>query len=366
MAVRKRGSIWYYDFTIKKIRYRGSISEAQNKQEALRAESKVRTSVFEGKYGKPSGEAQFMEYADKTYLPWAKENKLSFESDYYKVTSMFKEFFGKLCFKQITPMVIERYKRQRMAKPIERTEGGKTIFIERKPSSVNRELALLSKIFSMAIRDGLTEINPCEKVKRYREDNKRTRYLSLEEEKNLLERLTAERAHIRPIVVLAIYTGMRRGEIFNLKWSDVDFARSYIHIGKSKTGRARFIPMTEIVRDELEQLRAGAKQDAEHIFILPRTGKPLTRIDKSFTGACKDAGIRNLRFHDLRHTTGTRLGEIGTDVFTIAEILGHSDIRMTARYTHATDNNLRKAAQGLENYGKKENVTNLSQKRKTG
>jgi integrase len=113
-------------------------------------------------------------------------------------------------------------------------------------------------------------------------------------------------------------------------------------------------------------LKAVAKTNVEHIFILPRTGKPLTRIDRSFTGACKDAGIRNLRFHDLRHTSGTRLGEIGTDVFTIAEIFGHSDIRMTARYTHATDNNLMKAAEGLENYGKKAMVIDLSHRRKTG
>ena len=74
MAVRKRNEVWYYDFQIKRIRYLGVISEAQNKQEVKRAEAQIRTAVFDGKYGKPSGEANFMEYAETNFLPWSKDN----------------------------------------------------------------------------------------------------------------------------------------------------------------------------------------------------------------------------------------------------------------------------------------------------
>jgi hypothetical protein len=119
-------------------------------QQALKAEALIRTAVFDGKYGKPSGEAIFMEYAGNVSLPWSKDNKLSYQNGYDKITRPFKEFFSKMSFKQITPMIIERYKHLRQATRTKTDEDSK-------PSSVNRELQLLSKIFSLAIRDGLTQ-----------------------------------------------------------------------------------------------------------------------------------------------------------------------------------------------------------------
>jgi integrase len=202
-----------------------------------------------------------------------------------------------------------------------------------------------------------------------RENNRRTRYLTMEEEEALLNQLTGPRAHLRPIVLLAIYTGMRKGEIFNLQWSDIDFQRGFLRVAKSKNGRDRWIPMNRLVSDALDELRENADVDNPLIFPSIKTGGRIVDIKKGFSKACREAGLVNLHFHDLRHTTATRLGEDGTDITTIAEFLGHTDLRMTARYTHATDRNLRAAADGLADYKNRQegkNVTRMSQGRKSG
>lgn len=206
----------------------------------------------------------------------------------------------------------------------------------------------------MAKRDGLTDTNPCEKVMKLREDNKRTHYLSPEEEQRLLAVLIGPRGHLQPIVLLAIQTRMRKGEILKFRWTEVDFVRGLIYVTRTKSGKDRFVPMNEVVRSELLALKAAA-QSPEIVFVSPKTGNSLSWIKRGFAAACREAGVINLRFHDLRHTTGTRMADAGVDAFTIAEVLGHADLRMTARYTHATDQNKRRAVEKLASYGQSAN-----------
>ncbi len=221
----------------------------------------------------------------------------------------------------------------------------------------------MSKIFNMAIRDRVASTNPCRGVKLLAENNERTRYLTVKEEQDLFAQLTGPRAHIRPIVILALHTGMRRGEILSLKWSQVDFSRNLIHVTRTKTGRDRFVPINETVREELLQLSKESKGEA--VFANSRTGKALGWIKRGFSAACKEAELVNFRFHDLRHTCATRLADSGADAFTIAEILGHRDLRQTKRYTHATDARKREALERLANYGQSEkNCLKIVSKRK--
>ena len=340
----KKSGNWYYDFMIKRIRYRGAIPEARTKEQAKNAEAAVRKAVFDGTYGSPSGTASFIEYAEKVFLPWSKENKRSTNDQYHIKT--FKVYFSNKSFREITPMLIEKFKR-------ERRRGLTKYGEQRKPASVNRELECLSKIFNMAIRDSLTDTNPCEKVDKLREDNKRTRYLLPDEEKRLLSMLIGQREHLRPIVVMAIHTGMRKGEILSLRWNQVDFLRGLIQVTKTKSGKDRDIPMNEVVREELLRLKADSS-GSDYVFVSEKTGRALGWIKRGFAAACREAKIENFTFHDLRHTAGTRMGDAGVDAFTIAKVLGHSDLRMTARYTHATDQNLRRAVDALAKYGQSE------------
>jgi len=138
---------------------------------------------------------------------------------------------------------------------------------------------------------------------------------------------------VKQIVTVALHTGMRRGEIFSLKWFDVDSVRRLLQIRESKSGKKRLVPMNITVKTLLSEL----KRKSEYVFPSPKTGGRLDNIKRSFRRAVAAAGIEDFRFHDLRHTAATRMADAGADAFTLMKILGHSDIRMTARYTHATD-----------------------------
>lgn len=157
---------------------------------------------------------------------------------------------------------------------------------------------------------------------------------------------------------------MRRGELFNLTWEKVDFARDVIYVINTKSGKDRVVPMNQIVRDELTKMKD--QSTSESVFVSHRTGINLTETKKGFNAACSEAGIKNFRFHDLRHTAGTRLADAGVDAFTIKEILGHSSIQTSAIYVHATNEGKRRAVEALASYSSQKFFANLSQVRKGG
>ncbi len=142
---------------------------------------------------------------------------------------------------------------------------------------------------------------------------------------------------------MAINTGMRQGEIFNLTWFDVDLPRGVIHIRVSKNGKDRFVPINQTVRAMLE----GLPHTSEYVFPSPKTKGRLIDVKRRFDLAKSDAGIKDFRFHDLRHTAATRMADCGADAFTLAAIFGWSDVGMALRYTHATDEAKRRAVENL-------------------
>jgi integrase len=246
---------------------------------------------------------------------------------------------------EIDYQMIEEFKVKRM-KSI--TRYGRP----RKPATVNRELAILSGIFRMAVDyEEITE-NPCRKVDSLPENNQRTRHLSFEEEDRLFAKLTGEREHLRPLVTVALYAGPRRGELLKLRWSNLDFGLDLINFTETKTNRDRAVPMEPIVREALLELSQQIG-DAEFVFTNPDTGTRYTDVKKSFTAACREAGITNFTFHDLRHTFGTRLADAGVDVVKIKELMGHASIMTTMRYIHATDQGKRGAITVLSEYRQK-------------
>lgn len=339
-------------------RYRKAIPEARTSEDAKAAEAAARLAVLSGAYDLPRKGQTFRDYAEQVYLPWCRENKRSDET--YKVAALVA-FFGDKTFEQITPMLIERYKRER--------KNGLTRYGRpRSAASVNREIAVLSRIFTLAIRDKQTRKNPVAEVKKFREDNRRTRYLLPEEETRLLSQCVGDRAHLRAVLILAVHTGLRRGEILQLKKSDVDFLRGAIYVRNTKNGKDRYVPVNDVARAELLRLveRAGAQ---EYLFQNLKTKTYVKDFKRAFQKAREMAKLVNFRFHDCRHTFASRLAEQGVDAITIMELLGHSDLRMTARYTHATDPRKRQAVAKLAKYGQAENVCHkfaTSKKRKAG
>jgi hypothetical protein len=156
---------WYYDFMIRRVRYREAIPEARTEAEAKCAETKARQEVYEGRYGKPRGSTPFKQFVQEQYLPWARTNNRSVATA-ETMARMLIAYFGEKPLADITSLIVERFKRDRLA---EKTQRDK----ERKPGSVNCELAYLSKILSLAVESGELAINPCARVKRLRADNGR-------------------------------------------------------------------------------------------------------------------------------------------------------------------------------------------------
>ena len=341
MTVRKRGSRFHYDFRIRTHRYRGAIPEARTKAQAQQAEVKIKNKIYERKYGKISASQNFAEFVTNTYLPWARANKRSSRDDELHA-NVFCRHFGKKALNEIDQQMIEDFKVERM-KTI--TRYGR----QRKPASVNRELAILSGIFSMAVDYEEIAQNPCRKIEALPENNQRTRHLSFEEEDRLFAALTGEREYLRGLVTVAIYSEPRRGELLKLRWSNVDFDLNVIYFTETKTNRDRSVPMEPIVQKALLELR-DQTVDSEYVFTNPDTATRYTDIKKSFSAACREAGITNFTFHDLRHTFGTRLADAGVDVVKIKELMGHASIVTTMRYIHATDQGKRGAITVLSEY----------------
>ncbi len=328
---------YHYSFRLNGKRYRGSIPEARTKWQAEQAELRIKQEVFEGRFGKMEvGTVKFADFVDRVYLPWAKANKRSWKDDEYKLPVL-KTFFHNNALRDITPFSIERFKQTRLTTPTKHKTP-------RSLATVSLEMALLSRIFTLALGFKEVETNPCRNVAKLKLDNQRYRYLLPEEEPRLRSALTGQRSHLADLVPVAVGTGLRKNELLTLRIKHIDFARDLIVVTGTKTRKNREVPMNSEVREIMLRLRRS-KSVEDYVFVNPKTGGRLTDIKRAFHGACAAAKIHGLVWHDLRATFGTRLGEAGFDAFTIAALMGHSNVRTTQRYVRATERNEREAVQ---------------------
>jgi integrase len=171
--------------------------------------------------------------------------------------------------------------------------------------------------------------------------NWRYRWLSLEEETALLDACGEGPAWLKPLVVFALQTGMRRGEILNLTWPDVDVRARFIQIRHSKNGEPRSIPMSEILLATVAAMK-----------VRPLSGKVfqvgINGLRSAFERAVKAAGIEDFHFHDLRHTFASRCVQYGVDLYRVQKLLGHKGPEMTQRYAHHVRESITPAIQALD------------------
>jgi integrase len=230
--------------------------------------------------------------------------------------------------------------------------------LTRKPATVNRYIASLSLIMTYACRElRWIDENPCFNLVKLKEPAGRNRVLSQEEMNSLLTASQASRSpFLFPIVLIALTTGARLGEILGLKWEDVDFENNAAHLRDTKNSTPRSIPLIDLVSHELKQIYTRKNPGKEHIFA-SRTafGKKLD-IKKSWQEALKRAKINNLRFHDLRHTYATLAAKQGASNIELATAMGHKTLQMLKRYTHLEAEITRKYSVGItESFSLREN-----------
>lgn len=267
----------------------------------------------------------------------------------------FLDWFAEMPVGRITKNDIARYRKLRHDEYRRtHTKAGKPL----SETTVNRDIEVIRHVLYWAVDEGFLQVNPIARVRMVRERRARRPVMSVTEE---LKLLPAASKHLRPIVIAALDTGMRRGELLNQLWADIDFDRRLISVTHSKTaeGEHRLIPMTSRLYELLANLRkpSGIVFTYEAVSIVAVNGRlvrkvserPIHRIKTAWKSALRRANLADYRFHDLRHTFNSRLAEIGIIADVRKELMGHSgggDVH--SMYTHVELPTLRDAIQRLE------------------
>ena len=311
---------YYVDYQVGKRRVRKAVRGARTRADAVRVLNSEIGEAYRSvnKLKAEVTDIRFDEMAELFMEKFSKPNKKSWKTTDWVFLRRLVPVFGKKMLSEITVENVEEYKANRLSSGL-------------KKSSVNREISCLRKVFNVAKAWRYAEENPVCNVKLFSENESlRERELLEPEETRLLQACSG---HLRPILIVALNTGMRRGEIFKLKWADVDVEKREIRIAESKSGKMRFLPTNSALLGLLKSLMGQAKSEG-HIFLNPESGKPYTDVKRAFDGACRRAGVKNLRFHDLRHTFASRLVRRGADLKIVQELMGHASIVTTQRYLH--------------------------------
>ena len=218
------------------------------------------------------------------------------------------------------------------------------------PQTVNRYQAWLRHVLNVAVRDGKLPSNAAAKVKFFKEPKGKTRFLSPEEEKKLLEALGPVYG---PWARLAILTGMRQDEQFGLRWKDVDLERGLLSLPTTKAGDCQAVHLNEEARAILRGLDSWERS----VWVFP-SKNPATYMNavnfyvRIWSPAVNKAGIEWITWHGLRHTFASRLAMNGQNEGTIAALLRHSTTALVKRYAHLSGGHLRAAVEGVANFGK--------------
>jgi integrase len=333
MSLYQRGKSWYYDFRYRGERYAGCIGKV-SKTVAKEVMARKKAEAVEGRYELPSKKPSPRLDAFVTeYFEYYRANRRPHSVRRHHISwRAIQPVFGNKRLDEISAFDLERYRRDRKK-------------IGKSDVTINRELAFLRNLYTMAITWGKTADNPVKKVKFAREQNERIRFLSPDEEIRLLSEYAAQ---LKPLVITALHTGFRASELLSLTWSDIDFRRRIITVraAYAKSGESRSVPMNKVLTETLKAIRIN--NSSTDVVFQSRHGTPYRSFRTSFERAVRRAGIKDFTFHDLRHTFASRLVMRGADLPTVKELMGHKKIEMTLRYTHLSSDHKRRAVDLLD------------------
>lgn len=317
--IYKRGKYWQVSFVYQGRRYRKSTGTGDRKLAQKICDS-IKGKVVEGKWFPelPSENKTFKDLVEKFefYIPPRSH------STYQSYIKDFQKFFGDRLLSSITPKLVDEYRQ---------SKGG--VFHVR--------LVVLKRMLNIAVELGWFEVNPLAKLKDNEKQNIRVRWMSDEEERKILSNLPE---WFKEIVIFALNTGMRIGEIVNLTWKDVDLFRKTITVLKTKSNKPRTIPINSKLYEILLRKSKVRSIVSDKVFSFTKA-----QIQNFWVATCKGLKIENLHFHDLRHTFATRLAQQGVDPYRIQLLLGHSTPTMTQRYAHHNVESLRSAVELAQN-----------------
>jgi len=308
--------------------------------------------------------ASLGKFIDGFYAPWAESHLRSGKTNVQRLKARFVYLLDKSLDDPKIPWLLEKWKTERLKGDVSKL-------------TINRDLTVLKGAFAYAVKHreetGLQK-NPLSEVKLFKvndEESERTRYLnqhSSDEEERLFSALNAREKeiregresanrwrlerkyqqftslmhldfvdHLKPMVLVSLHTGLRRGEIFNSRWTDINWKLDTpvltVRGGIAKNGKSRSIPLNRTAADTLKKWMSQP-QDLGGLIFPNQEGKAFDTIKTSWNNVIEKAKITDFRWHDLRHTFASRLVMRGVDLNTVRELLGHKDIKMTLRYSH--------------------------------
>lgn len=275
----------------------------------------------------------------KTYLEHCKNDKENTYTLKLCMISVLTRYLGGYTLDKITPFIIEKYRVDRKEKV--------------KDSSINIDIAILSHIYTTAIKAGIVEKNPCQEVKRLKITQTKDRILSQSEIALLLDKLYGKE---RLLVLVGLFTGLRLGGVLGLSWHDIDFNNNVV-TSSHKTGKLVSIPLSDYLSKELLEWKESNSGD--RVFeTRPITKDVVIEYSKHFSNLFKSLGIQDFTFHNLRHTFASLLqSELGIGAVVVQGMTGHSNLGMLQKYTHTGLDNKKQAIQALTDH-----VLNTSQK----
>jgi site-specific recombinase XerD len=266
------------------------------------------------------------EFLKHRYLPFVHSYKKSYKSDVSMIKVHIEPLVGNLVMartrvQDITGF-IELMKHKQLA-----------------PGTINRGLVLLRYAFKLANQWSVpgVSLDTWNGISYLKNDNRVERYLTGEESSHLLNSMRAcKNAQLPLIVAFLIYTGARKREVLDAKWSDINWAQRSWKISVNKSNKIRHIPLSEGAIDTLMtvQARSALAAPSDYIFANPNTGKPFRSFFYSWDAARQRAGMPELRVHDLRHSFASFLVNAGRSLYEVQELLGHADVKTTSRYAH--------------------------------
>jgi integrase len=318
-----------------KVRLKGARVESATfarKTDAKRWAAKLENDLREGRYFKTAeAKRHTLAEAIERYIEKVLPDKRGSAPTQKAQLLQWKTRLGHLPLADVTAAVVAAERDALLAENLG-TEGKPR---RRAPATVVRYLAVLSHLFTVAMKDwGWVEDNPLRKIRKPKEPRGRTRVLSDEARKALLEACHLSKAsYLYPLVVLALSTGMRRGEMLSLTRRQVDLEKGRIVLTRTKNGEQRVVPLGGLALELLKPLVQACADDDALVFPGAKPATPV-HIESAWHKALERAGIEDFRFHDLRHCAASYLLEAGATEVQLAEILGHKSLQMVKRYAH--------------------------------
>lgn len=206
------------------------------------------------------------------------------------------------------------------------------------PATLNRYINAMAAVFTWAIRRRITPKgwdHPARRIERKAENNEKTRFLSPAEREALLQACrVAAWPRLYLLVLMALTTGARKGELIGLRWSDLDLETRLAHVGRTKNGDPKSLPLVPAVLDELARFKPEKVDSTALVFPSPRRPSQPCAFEEGWKDAMRAAKIKDFRFHDLRHTCASMLAQNGATLLEIGDLLGHRQVSMTKRYSH--------------------------------